>query len=83
MKTIEILPPEEFKVLKVIQIEGPQWNWFTGYIPYIRKFNSKEYNSEKDDIIDERLLLTLKQNYPNSFLRFSIDIFFKGQLVLL
>lgn len=39
MKTIEFFPMNEFFVLKVIQIEGPEWNWFTGYLPYLRTFN--------------------------------------------
>lgn len=80
MTTIEFLPMNEFSVLKVIQIEGPEWNWFTGYLPYLRTFNHKVYDSQKGDYLDEKILETVKQTLPKSFLRFSEEILFKGQL---
>lgn len=80
MTTLEFLPMNEFSVLKVIQIEVPDWNWFTGYLPYLRTFNTKIYDSKKGDFLDEKILETDKQNLPKSFLRFSEEILFKGQL---
>lgn len=80
MRTIELLPNNEFSVLKVIQIEGPESNWFMGYIPYLRTFNPKLYNTEKGDLLDENILSAIKETMPKSFLLFSEDIFFKGQL---
>lgn len=47
MKTMEFLPINEFSVLKVIQIERPEWNWFIGYLPYLRTFNSKKIQLTK------------------------------------
>jgi len=80
MNTIELLPPKEFKVLKVIQIEGHEWNWFTGYLPYLRTFNPKKYNSIKGDVIDEKLFSVIQQAFPKSFLRYNVNILFKNQL---
>ncbi|MBS3915832.1 MAG: hypothetical protein KG003_15155 [Bacteroidetes bacterium] len=80
MRTIEILPESDFSVLKVIQVEGPKWNWFTGYLPYLRVFNPKVYDSHKGDFLDEKIFEIVKQTLPNSFLRFSEEILFQGQL---
>lgn len=80
MTTMELLPMNEFYVLKIIQIEGPEWNWFTGYLPYLRVFYPKVYDSQNGDFLDEKILETVKQTLPKSYLRFSEKILFKGQL---
>lgn len=77
---IQLLPPEEFKVLKIIRIDGPEWNWFSGQLPYLRTFNPKMYDSKKGDLLDEKILLAIQQNYPHATLRLSNDILFKGEL---
>lgn len=80
MKTIEFLPAEEFRILKVIQIVGPEWNRFTGYLPYLRTFNPQKYNHDKGDILDEKILEAMQHYFPKSFLRYNIQVLFKGQL---
>ncbi len=80
MTTIEFLPTTDFKILKVIQIEGPEWNRFSGYLPYLRTFNPKQYDHKKGDILDEKILEALQHYFPNSFLRYNLEIVFKGQL---
>lgn len=80
MKTLEVLPAQDVKVLKVIQIEGPDWNRFSGYVAYTREFNPKVYDNIAGDILDERILSTICHYYPNSSLKYNIEIFFKGQL---
>ncbi|MFT3823923.1 MAG: hypothetical protein QM731_08380 [Chitinophagaceae bacterium] len=77
---IQLLPHEEFKVLKIIRIDGPEWNWFTGHLPYLRTFDPKTYDSMKGDLLDERILSTIQQNYPQATLRYNNDILFKGEL---
>lgn len=79
--TIEFLDPTEFKVLKVIQIEGPKHNWFTGHLAYLRDFTGADgYNHQTNDLLDQKILDVVKQSLPDSFLRYSIDILFKGEL---
>lgn len=80
MTEIEFLSPEEFKVLKVIQIVGPDWNKFTGYLPYLRTFNTKVYDHKNGDIVDNKILEVLQNYFPKSFLRYNIEVLFKGQL---
>lgn len=80
MKTIKLLPVDELKVLKVIQIEGPEWNRFTGYLPYTRIFNPKVYDNKAGDILDEKILSVIQHYFPKSFLRYNIEILFKEQL---
>lgn len=80
MTPIELLPMNEFSVLKVLQIEGPEWNWFTGYLPYLRNYNPNVYDSQKGDFLDEKILETVKETLPKSFLRYNEEILFKGQL---
>lgn len=77
---IQLLPAEEFKVLKIIRIDGPDWNRFTAHLPYIRTFNPEKYNSKKGDLLDEKILSSIKEIYPTSLLRYNIDILFKGEL---
>lgn len=79
-RIIEFLNPVEFKVLKVIQVEGPKHSWFTGYLPYLRIYKGGAYTRETNDIIDQKILDVIKQSLPDSFLRYSIDILFKGDL---
>ncbi len=80
MTTIEFLPVDELKVLKVLQIVGPDWNKFTGYLPYLRTFNPKIYDHKNGDLLDQKILETMQHYFPNSRLRYNIEILFKGQL---
>jgi len=79
-KVIEFLPVEEFKVLKVIKVVGNEWNKFSGYLPYIRKFDSINYDSKIGDETDEKILTILRNSFPNSNLWINEEILFKGQL---
>jgi len=83
MRTITLLPVEEFKFLKVLQIEGPDYHRFTAYLPYIRTFDEKKYvpqHAAKDDLLDEQILATIQSVYPDTRLRYSRSIFFEGEL---
>jgi hypothetical protein len=46
----------------------------------LRKFDPKNYDSEKGDILDERILDTIKQSYPGSKLSSNVNILFQNQL---
>lgn len=80
MTTIEILPVDELKVLKVIQIVGPDWNKFTGYLPYIRTFDPIIYDHKNSDLLDQKILEVIQLYFPDSRLQYNIEILFKGQL---
>jgi len=80
MKTLELLPLNEFIVLKVIQIVGPEWNLFKGYLPYLRTYDSKKYNSYNGDFLDEIILNSLQQTLPQTKTVSTYEILFKGQL---
>lgn len=75
---IEFLPEKDFKILKVIEIIGPNWNRFNGYLSYLRNFDKENY--ESGDILDEKILSTIKQTMPLSYLRLNEKILFKDQL---
>jgi hypothetical protein len=77
---IHLLPPNEFKVLKIIRIDGPDWNWFTGHLPYIRKFDPKVYKSKEGDLLDKQILSAIQDIYPSSLLRYNNDILFTNEL---
>lgn len=80
-KKLSLLKPNDFKVLKVIQIEGPKHSWFTGYLPYLRNFTGDNgYNRSSSDLLDEKILDVIRQTLPDSFLKYSIDILWEGQL---
>lgn len=77
---IQLLPFEEFKVLKVIRIDGPEWNWFSGYLPYLRTFNPKTYDSKRGDLLDEKILSAIQENFPQAKVHYSNEILFKEEL---
>lgn len=78
-RPIELLPQTEFKVLKVIKLEGPKHSPFSGYLPYLRDL-TKEYTEKNTDAIDEVIIDVIKTSLPDSFLVRSINILFKGIL---
>lgn len=78
-RLIELIPSTEFKVLKIIRIEGPKYSPFAGYLPYLRNL-TQEYNDKTNDSLDEVILNTIKQNLPDSYLTKSRNIVFKGEL---
>jgi len=80
-KVIEFLDdPKDFKVLKIIEMRAPKNSFFSGYLPYLRNYVPNSYTRETTDLIDEKILDVIKQSLPESFLRYSIDILFKGDL---
>ena len=79
MKTpITFLNPLAFRVLKVIRVDGPEWNRFTGFIAYIRRF-TRDYQSEKKDYVDDLIFETIRQIYPTAYLYINKDILFEGE----
>lgn len=82
MKTKEyvLLSSREFKVLKVIQFEGPEWDYFLGLIPYLRTYDPKNYDHLKGDELDEKILSLIQERFPKSRFCRSEVIVFKEQL---
>jgi hypothetical protein len=79
MKTLKVLPIEEIKILKVIRVIGPDWNNFTGHLPYTRTL-SKTYDYKAGDLLDQNLLESIKKTYPNSLLVENRIILIEGEL---
>ena len=79
MKTLKLLPESEFKNLKIIRIVGPEWNSFTGYLPYQRILN-EEYDYKQGDELDKNLLETIQKSFPNSNLSENRLIILEGDL---
>lgn len=59
---IQLLPQDEFNVFKIIRIEGPEWNQFTGHLINLRTFNPKTYDSKKGDPLDEKINTDIQKN---------------------
>lgn len=72
---IKLLNINDRKYLRIIQIEGPEWNKFTGYLPY-----SRDISVGENDFLDDELLNSLKTLFPNSFLRSNSILFYENQL---
>jgi hypothetical protein len=79
MKELELLPIEEISILKIIRVEGPEWNKFVGYLPYKRTFYPG-YDQVNGDIVDEKLLNAIKGYFPNSISQYKL-VLFKGELI--
>ena len=75
---IEVLKVDELRVLRVIRIEGPDWNHFTGYIHY-KRILTPEYSAATIDLLDELIFNALKNLYSNSSRYYNVNIFFKGE----
>jgi len=75
---IQFLEINDFRVLKIIRIEGPEWNNFTGYF-YYKRFFTKDYNSETNDLLDNLILKSIKELNPKSTLCVNKDVLFKGE----
>ena len=75
---IQFLDIDKFKVLRVVRVDGPDWNPFTGYVHYKRQF-TKEYNSKTFDLLDNLIFDGIKQMYKNSVRYIDKDILFKGE----
>lgn len=84
MTHIELLPEVEYRILKVIRVEGSDWNPFTAYLPYTRAFDPAKYDRDKGydkgDELDAALLSVVQELYPRSILRYNQTILFKGEL---
>jgi len=74
----QLLPNEKFRVLKVIRVDGPEWNKFTGFISY-KRFLTPEYQSLTPDYVDDLIFETIKNIYPNPYLYVNKDILFEGE----
>jgi hypothetical protein len=79
MTTLKVLPMEEIKILKVIRVIGPNWNQFTGHLPYTRTL-SKTYDYKNGDLLDANLLESIQKTYPNSTLVENRIILIEGEL---
>ena len=79
-REIKFLPIEKFKILKAIRVVGNEWNKFTGYIPYLRTFNPKNYDFEKGDELDEKIISIFKSNFSKVDLWINEQIVFEDQL---
>ena len=79
MKRLKALSIDEMRVLKIIRVVGPDWNYFTGYLPYLRTLR-KEYDINNGDYLDEHFIKTVKAAYPSSSLVESALLLFEGEL---
>ena len=78
MKKIEF-DHGNFTVLKVVQIEDiNKFQYFSGYVYYLREL-TKEYNESTPDFIDDMILGAIRNIYPESRLVFNRNMLFKGQ----
>ncbi|HMV08131.1 MAG TPA: hypothetical protein PK325_01110 [Cyclobacteriaceae bacterium] len=75
---IQFLDLDRLRVLRVIRIDGPDWNSFTGYIHYRRHF-TKDYNCKTLDLLDDLIFEGVKQMYKSSTRYIDKDILFKGE----
>jgi hypothetical protein len=79
MKTpIKLLSERAFRVLRVIRVDGPEWNRFTGFISYQREL-THNYQSGTPDYVDELIFETIKHIYPDAFLYVNKNILFDGE----
>lgn len=79
MKTLKILPIEQIKALKLLKVIGPEWNRFTGFLPYLRDL-TVHYNYKQGDDLDAVILESLKKDYPDSYLASNELMLYEGQL---
>jgi hypothetical protein len=79
MKQMKLLPLEDMKNLRVIEIQGNNYYWFLGYFAYLRDI-TPGYNTDAGDILDEQILKSFQSIYPDSHFRFSNNILFEGEL---
>ena len=79
MPNFKPLPVDKMKVLKILRIVGPDWNWFTGYLPYLRTL-SPTYDYKSGDLLDENLIEAIRKTYPASSLVENRLILFEGEL---
>lgn len=76
---VKILNETDFRVYKLIKIDGDEYNPFIGYIHY-KRFLTKDYNSKtSDDYLDNLILEAIKKVYPTANLIINKDIIFEGE----
>lgn len=75
---IRLLQKENFRVLKIIKVEGNEWNHFIGYIFYKRVF-TKDYSSQTPDYIDELIFSAISKIYSTASLHLNKDILFESE----
>lgn len=80
---INPLPLSQTGVIKIIKIEDGNSNtWFTGDLPYFRKF-TEEYtirNHNNGDMLDKLILESIKEEFPLSSLKLSKEILLEGDI---
>jgi hypothetical protein len=77
MKMLDI---NEMEVLKLIRVqENSSWNYFAGNLYYTRKM-TKEYQADSPDFIDEMIMSTIKEVYPDSRLVQNKNIMWENQM---
>lgn len=79
MNPFKFLPQHQHLNLKVISIEGPEWNGFTGYLAYARSLE-ETYDYVKGDELDIELLEVIQKSFPNSILSENCRIMLEGEL---
>lgn len=78
VKTLKILPTEEFKVLKVYSFRDPMTG-FVGYVYYLRPLKP-DYNKNVQDDFDNKFMEWIKaMNLDNVVMAHSDDIVYEGQ----
>ncbi len=79
IKTLKILRPEEFRVLKLYSFRDPVTG-FPGYVYYLRP-KTESYSKTSVDEFDVKFMDWLKaMNLNNVAMAHSEDIFYEGQL---
>ena len=78
MDEFKLLPEDKFRVLRIVKIIGPEWNYFTGYLPYLRKLITGRYDQNSEDVLDKSILNVLQANYPGSRIWLVEPIYFEN-----
>lgn len=77
---MEQLNINNFKVLNIIKIlDKNSYFPLSGYLYYTRKL-TRRYNGNENDFLDNIIINSIKDIYPESFAINSINIYFKDQL---
>jgi hypothetical protein len=82
LKTIELLPHDQWGVLRLIAVIGPEWNRFMGYILYKRALGPSVYDKTTqkpiNDELDKAILDAVLERYPASTMSSKL-ILWKGE----
>ncbi|MBL7869827.1 MAG: hypothetical protein JNM71_17590 [Flavobacterium lindanitolerans] len=73
-KIIQLLPVENWKYLRVIQLSGKEWNPFTGFLAYYREYAFPEF-----DQLDNAILESLRSFNVNAEYFLNEEILLENQ----